>query len=51
MRTLQVGPYAAGNSDAPVAAEDEGTMDVPGIEDPDNVPISVVPTFDDEDDD
>ncbi|MDN5683441.1 MULTISPECIES: recombinase RecA [Corynebacterium] len=51
MRTLQVGPYAAGNSADTAATEDEGAMDVPGIEDPDNVPISVVPTFDDEDDD
>jgi recombination protein RecA len=51
MRTLQVGPYAAGNSADTAATEDEGTMDVPGIDDPDNVPISVVPTFDDEDDD
>ncbi|MGP9723386.1 recombinase RecA [Corynebacterium sp. AOP40-9SA-29] len=53
MRTLQVGPYAASKgAEAPEAeAEAESTMDVPGIEDPDNVPISVVPTFDDEEDD
>ena len=54
MQTLQVGPYAA-KSGAVAAESDE--MDVPGMEsgagatDPDNVPISVVPTFDDEDDD
>ncbi|HIW92168.1 MAG TPA: recombinase RecA [Candidatus Corynebacterium avicola] len=53
MRTLQVGPYAAKNG-APAEADE---MDVPGMDaggeatDPDNVPISVVPTFDDEDDD
>ena len=54
MQTLQVGLYAA-KSGAVAAESDE--MDVPGMEsgagatDPDNVPISVVPTFDDEDDD
>ncbi|MGO1949002.1 MAG: recombinase RecA, partial [Mycobacteriaceae bacterium] len=60
MRILQVGKYAASRGGAAEAAGDEG-MDVPGIggeageatadADPTNVPISVVPTFDDEDDD
>ena len=54
MQTLQAGPYAA-KSGAVAAESDE--MDVPGMEsgagatDPENVPISVGPTFDDEDDD
>ncbi|MDN5581713.1 MULTISPECIES: recombinase RecA [unclassified Corynebacterium] len=52
MRTLQVGPYAAAKgTEAPEAETESAAMDVPGIEDPDNVPISVVPTFDDEEDD
>jgi recombination protein RecA len=57
LRTLQIGAYAEKNG----ATAEDSEMDVPGMGsdndsadgsvDPDNVPISVVPTFDDEDDD
>ncbi|AGP30941.1 recombinase RecA [Corynebacterium terpenotabidum] len=44
MRALKVGPYATKNEDADVP------QDVPGV-DPDDEPIDVVPTFDDDEDD